>query len=127
MSLEQVSRRKFMTDAAAIAGAALVSSSVESLLAQDPVVNAIDSTGKRSDRERVPWAVGPFPMKQVRLLAGPCKQLEEKNRQYLSALATERLVHSFKITAGLPSSAQPYRGSGEAEHMLRPDFTIGAL
>jgi uncharacterized protein len=119
MSFENVSRRKFMAGAAAMASTALLPSSATGLLLQDPVVNAIDSSGKKSDRERVPWAAQPFPMKHVRLLAGPCKQLEEKNRQYLSSLATDRLVHSFKITAGLPSSADPYGGWERPDSELR--------
>jgi uncharacterized protein len=124
MSLENVSRRKFMAGAAAIAGTALLPSSATALL-QDPVVNAIDSSGKKSDRERVPWAAQPFPMKQVRLLAGPCKQYEEKNRQYLASLPNDRLVHSFKITAGLPSSAQPYGGWEKPDSELRGHFNGG--
>src|SRR6185437_15528537 len=97
MTLSNVSRRKFMAGAAAIAGAAVLPSSASTVFAQDPVVNSIDSTGKPVNRERVPWSAVPFPMKQVRLLEGTCQRVQEKNRQYLHSLPNDRLAHLFKI------------------------------
>ena len=125
MSADKPTRRTFLTSAAAIAGASLLPSSTQAMLLQDPVVNSIDSSGKPSNRERLPWAAQPFPMKQVRLLAGPCQQMQEKNRQYLSSLPTDRLVHSFKITAGLSSSADPFGGWEKPDSELRGHFTGG--
>jgi uncharacterized protein len=114
-----------MAGAVAMAGATMVPSTVNGMLLQDPVVNAIDSSGKRADRERVPWAAQPFPMKRVRLLAGTCQQMQEKNRQYLSSLSTDRLVHSFKLNAGLPSPAEPFGGWEKPDCELRGHFAGG--
>jgi DUF1680 family protein len=49
-------------------------------------------------------------MSQVRLLAGPCKQAADYNRAYMMRIAPERLLHTFRLNAGLPSSAQPLGG-----------------
>ena len=73
-SFLNLSRRNFMTTAAiTAAGSALIP---KSLLAQDPVVNAIQKDGKATGREKVAWKARPFPMKQVRLNDGPCKKDE---------------------------------------------------
>src|SRR5437868_12571004 len=125
MSLGHFSRRQFMSSAAAMAGAAMLPSSATALFAQDPVLNSTDQTGKPANRERVPWAAQPFPMKQVRLLAGPCQQMQEKNRQYLHSLPNDRLVHSFKITAALPSSVAPFGGWEKPDCELRGHFNGG--
>src|ERR1035441_6725981 len=55
----------------------------------------------------------PFSMTQVRLLDGICKQQAEINQSYLDSLKTDRLLHSFRLTAGLTSNATPYGGGGE--------------
>jgi len=125
MTIGNVSRRKFMAGAATIAGAAVLPSSASNLFAQDPVVNSIDSAGKPVNRERVPWSAVPFPMKQVRLLEGTCQRAQEKNRQYLHSLPNDRLAHSFKITAGLPSSADPFGGWEKPDSELRGHFNGG--
>ncbi|HME11167.1 MAG TPA: beta-L-arabinofuranosidase domain-containing protein [Bryobacteraceae bacterium] len=71
--------------------------------------------------------VEPFPMTQVRLLAGPFQEVAEWNRGYLDRLPADRLVHNFRLNAGLPSSAAPLGGweqygpGREAE--LRGHFT----
>src|SRR6185312_3594312 len=125
MTLSNVSRRKFMAGAAALAGAAVLPSSANNLFAQDPVVNSMDSTGKPVNRERVPWAAVPFPMKQVRLLESTCSRVQEKNRQYLHSLPNGRLAYSFNITAGLPSSAEPFGGWEKPDSELRGHFNGG--
>ncbi|PYY20074.1 MAG: hypothetical protein DMG60_01710 [Acidobacteria bacterium] len=125
MSPDHLSRRKFMTGAAAVASAAMLPSSARALFAQDPVIESIDAAGESTNRERVPWIAQPFPMKQVRLLAGPCQQMQEKNRQYLHSLPNNRLAHSFKTTAGLPSSAEPLGGWEKPDCELRGHFNGG--
>jgi uncharacterized protein len=64
----------------------------------------------QADRVRV----RPFPLAAVRLRAGAALEaLEalEVNRRYLMALDSDRLLHMFRLTAGLPSTAQPPPGS----------------
>ncbi|HYH01402.1 MAG TPA: beta-L-arabinofuranosidase domain-containing protein [Terriglobales bacterium] len=123
MASNEVSRRQFMGAAAAAAGVALIPEQVMAL--QDPVLNTIQRNGKTISNEKVPWKLRPFPMKQVRLLDGPFKQHMEANRRYLHALPTDRLAHTFRITAGLPSSAQPLGGWEKPDCELRGHFTGG--
>ena len=54
--------------------------------------------------------IAPYPMAQVRLLAGPCKQAADSNRAYMMRIAPDRLLHTFRLNAGLASSAQPLGG-----------------
>jgi uncharacterized protein len=51
-----------------------------------------------------------YPMSHVRLLAGPCKQAADYNRGYMMRIAPDRLLHTFRLNAGLASSAQPLGG-----------------
>ncbi|PYX88222.1 MAG: hypothetical protein DMG68_09165, partial [Acidobacteria bacterium] len=59
MSPDHLSRRKFMTGAAAVASAAMLPSSARALFAQDPVIESIDAAGESTNRERVPWIAQP--------------------------------------------------------------------
>jgi len=52
----------------------------------------------------------PFDLKQVRLLDGPFKRAMELDRKYLYELDSDRLLHMFRVTAGLPSTAKPLGG-----------------
>jgi DUF1680 family protein len=61
-------------------------------------------------RKDVAPKVQPFPMTQVRLLAGPFQDAQEWNRGYMSRLPADRLTHNFRLNAGLPSSAKPLGG-----------------
>ena len=61
-------------------------------------------------RNPVAARVEPFPMTQVRLLAGPYKDAEEWNAGAMQRLPEERLVRNFLVNAGLPSSAPPLGG-----------------
>src|ERR1035441_10727853 len=61
-------------------------------------------------RQDVPAKVQPFPMGQVRLLPSVFLEAAEWNRGYMSRLPADRLLHSFRLNAGLPSSAEPLGG-----------------
>ncbi len=52
----------------------------------------------------------PFSLRQVRLLDGPFKQAMDRDLEYMLSLEPDRLLHNFRVTAGLPSSAPPYGG-----------------
>ena len=54
--------------------------------------------------------ITPFPMTQVKLLPGEVQVAAEINQKYLDSLATDRLLHSFRRTAGITSTATPYGG-----------------
>lgn len=66
--------------------------------------------------------VQPFPMKQVRLLPGECKTAQDANLGYLKRLDADRLLHNFRVNAGLPSSAQPLGGWEAPDCELRGHF-----
>jgi hypothetical protein len=72
-----------MATAAVAGGTALLPKELFSSVAQDVVVNTVKSGVKTISREKVNWKLRPFPMTQVRLGDGPCKQAMEADRQYL--------------------------------------------
>jgi hypothetical protein len=51
-----------------------------------------------------------FDLKDVRLLDGPFMQAMLRDQQYLLTLDQDRLLHNFRLTAGLPSTAAPLGG-----------------
>jgi DUF1680 family protein len=123
MEWDQLSRRNFLTTAASVA-AALAICPHHSLLAQDAVLD-IPRSNNKVGREKVLWKVEPFPMTQVKLRSGPFKDMMEINRNYLLALPNDRLLHMFRITAGLPSTAEPLGGWEAPDCELRGHFTGG--
>jgi uncharacterized protein len=78
-------------------------------------------------RQPIAAKVQPFPMTQVRLAASPFKEAADANRAYMDRLSTDRLVHNFRLNAGLPSSAAPLGGWEQytpgREGELRGHFT----
>lgn len=63
-----------------------------------------------------------FPLNEVRLLNGPFKHAMELDEQYLLSLDPDRLLHNFRVNAGLPSTAQPLGGWEEPTGELRGHF-----
>jgi DUF1680 family protein len=66
----------------------------------------------------------PFPLSQVRLLDSPFHDAMVRDQNYLMSLEADRLLHTFRLNAGLPSSAQPYGGWEDPKIELR-GHTIG--
>jgi DUF1680 family protein len=124
-SFDKFTRRQFVAGAGAVAGAALLPDTLRGVALQDPVLNAGSSTAQTAARERVQWQALPFPMNQVRLLPGPCQEAQEANRRYMHSIPVDRLAHSFRLTAGLPSSAQPLGGWEKPDSELRGHFAGG--
>ena len=125
--MTRFSRRHFMTSVAvAAAGSTFLS---HMAFAHDPVVDAQAKVSnpqeKGANREKVSWKVLPFPMKQVRLGEGPCKVAMESDRRYLQSLPPDRLLHNFRINAGLTSSAQPLGGWEAPDCELRGHYAGG--
>jgi DUF1680 family protein len=61
----------------------------------------------------------PFDLKQVRLLDGLFKDNMQRDQTYLLQLEPDRFLHSFRVTAGIPSDAQAYGGWESPEGELR--------
>ncbi len=66
----------------------------------------------------------PFNLKQVRLLEGPFKEAMERDARYLKGLEPDRLLHNFRVNAGLPSAAEPLGGWEKPDVELR-GHTVG--
>ncbi len=64
-----------------------------------------------------------FDLKDIRLNPGPVLEALEINRRYLMAQSPDRLLHTFRITAGLPTSAEPLGGWESPDNELRGHFT----
>jgi DUF1680 family protein len=73
-------------------------------------------------RYKAPPAAQAFDLRQVRLLEGPFRHAQELDRQYLLSLDVERLLHTFRLNAGLPSAAQPLGGWEEPKSEVRGHF-----
>ena len=126
MTLGDSSRRQFIRNVAAAACATAVPRLMAGSTPQDPVVDTVvEKNGRSVSRERIPWKAKPFPMKSVRLGDGPCKVAMEADRRYLHSLPTDRLLHTFRINAGLPSSAQSLGGWEAPDCELRGHYAGG--
>jgi len=64
----------------------------------------------------------PFALRDVTLGEGPLLQSREWNRGYIMRLENDRLLHNFRVNAGLPSTAKPLGGWEEPKCELRGHF-----
>ena len=64
----------------------------------------------------------PFDLTQVRLLDGPFKDAMLRDQRFLLQIEPDRLLHMFRVTAGLPSSAEPVGGWEAPDSELRCHF-----
>ncbi|MGH9431112.1 MAG: beta-L-arabinofuranosidase domain-containing protein [Terriglobia bacterium] len=120
-----LTRRQFVSTAAAAAGMALLPGHAAAFPGQDPVIDALPFKGRSDGREKVMWKVEPFPMNQVRLLDGPFKQELEINRRWLISLPNDRLLHTCRLNAGIPSTAEPLGGWENPDSEVRGHFANG--
>jgi uncharacterized protein len=70
-------------------------------------------------QNKVAFKARPFPLQAVRLLDGPFREAMLRDQQYLLALDNDRLLHNFRVNAGLPSTAKPLGGWEAPEVELR--------
>src|SRR5437867_1708982 len=75
---------------------------------------------RTSDAPSMP--VRPFDLDRVRLHPGPFLDALEVNRRFLLAQDEDRLLHMFRITAGLPSTAEPLGGWEAPVNELRGHY-----
>lgn len=85
-----------------------------------------DCLSSDNGKDKAPPAVAlqvfAFPLEQVRLLDGPFKHAMELDQHYLLELDVDRLLHNFRVNAGLPSTAQPLGGWEAPDCELRGHF-----
>ncbi len=72
----------------------------------------------------VKFKAEPFPLQDVRLLEGPFHDAMVRDQRYLLDLDPDRLLHNFRVNAGLPSSARPL-GGWEAPDVELRGHTVG--
>src|SRR5512140_43194 len=60
--------------------------------------------------DKVVPRAAPFALNEVRLLDGPFRDAMVRDQKYLLELDPDRLLHNFRVNAGLPSTAQPLGG-----------------
>ncbi len=109
MSLPTSSRRTVLRAGAAVASATALPSLAASPTASaaggptaaDPVAAARPDTGVSAH---------PFPLGAVALPAGPFQTNTSRTHAYLKFLDADRLLHTFRLNVGLPSSAVPCGG-----------------
>jgi hypothetical protein len=63
-----------------------------------------------------------FPLRDVTIEDGPLAQARDWNRAYLLRLPNDRLLHNFRINAGLASTAKPLGGWEDPKCELRGHF-----
>ena len=70
-----------------------------------------------------PLGIQPFAVSQVRLRPGPVHDAAEVNRRYVLGQDPDRLLHMFRRTARLASSAAPLGGWEAPDNELRGHYT----
>src|SRR5258708_5013338 len=78
--------------------------------------------GTEKVKSVIPIKARPFSLFEVGLLAGPFKHAQELDRKYLLSLDPERLLHNYRVNAGLPSTAKPLGGWEAPDCELRGHF-----
>ena len=66
--------------------------------------------------------VQPFSLSEVQLDPGPLQQARDWNRAYMLRIPNDRLLHNFRVTAGLPTNAAPLGGWEAPRAELRGHF-----
>jgi uncharacterized protein len=79
--------------------------------------------GRRAVNEYGRIRVRPFDLESVRLRPSAVLDALVVNRRYLMGLDPDRLLHMFRITAGLPSVAEPLGGWEAPNNELRGHFS----
>jgi DUF1680 family protein len=125
-----LTRRKFLGNAAAASAAAILPASAAALAGVDAKnaagTPAASDTAKQTQTgaavAKIEGKAKPFAMTEVRLLPSFWKDTMELNRSYLYSLPNERLAHNFRVTAGIPSDADPLGGWEAPDCELRGHY-----
>jgi DUF1680 family protein len=81
--------------------------------------DALVPDGAAKAPDKIPLAVSAFNLCDVRLLDSPFRDAMLRDRDYLLSLDPDRLLHNFRVNAGLPSTARPLGGWEEPNGELR--------
>ncbi len=122
--MKTVSRREFVSTATAVGAGAMLRVPAFALRNQSTGAGS-DGASKAAGHEVVVPQASPFPMKNVRLQPGAFSAAAEANRKYLKKLPPDRLLHTFRLTANLPSSAEPLGDWEKPDCEVRGHFAGG--
>lgn len=122
--MKTISRREFVATAAAVGAGAVLRAPAFAFEDQGAVASSA-AAAKAVNHEVVAPQASPFPMKNVRLQPGTFSAAAEANRKYLKTLPPDRLLHTFRLTAGLPSHAEPLGDWEKPDCELRGHFAGG--
>ena len=122
--MRAVSRREFVATAVAVGAGAALRGPAFALQSQSTGASSAAAV-KAVDHEVVVRQASPLPMKNVRLLPGAFSAAADANRKYLKTLPPDRLLHTFRLNAGLPSSAEPLGDWEKPDCELRGHFAGG--
>ena len=86
--------------------------SVDAALAggADRSAGAAGAASRNSAPNVTPLRAIPFPLVDVRLLDGPFKDAQQRDAKYLLQLEPDRMLHNFRVNAGLEPKAPVYGG-----------------
>ena len=119
--MKKINRREFVTSVAS----ATVFASRHVFALPGEARNQAGASSNQANLETIPVEAVPFPMTNVRLGPGAFRAAAEANRRYLKSLPPDRLLHTFRLTAGLPSSAEPLGDWEKPDCELRGHFAGG--
>lgn len=122
---QEITRRKLLRGLAVAAGASALPRRIFGSAGVFSTANPRTEILLPGKSEAVPLKLQPFPITQVRLRPGAFQDAMEINRRYLHSLPSDRLLHTFRVTAGIPSSAEPLGGWEEPKCELRGHFVGG--
>src|SRR5579872_3272176 len=122
---KRVSRREFLEMAAIATSSVALPNTSFAAPAQEPAKSALHQGERPVGREKVSLKVRSFPLKQVRLGDGPCKDAMEADRHFLRSLPPDRLLHTFRINAGILSTAEPLGGWEAPDCEVRGHYAGG--
>jgi len=74
-------------------------------------------------RRKIRPRLQAFSLADVQLEAGPLKDARDWNRAYMMRLPNDRLLHNFRVNAGIASNAKPLGGWESPHSELRGHFT----
>ena len=120
----KINRREFVTAIAAASGAVAVPAMTSAAsVSNNHLLNAPVTGGSSRDVARV--LARPFPLHNVRLSDGPFNNAAEANLRYLKSLPLDRLLHTFRLEAGIASAAEPLGEWEKPDCQLRGHFSGG--
>jgi DUF1680 family protein len=105
LHMSTLNRRGFIKAAGGAAAATLVAGRLPARAAAAPVPLGTGYVGNGTG-----GAAEAFPIGSVKLLDSAFRANQSRNTNYLHFVDPDRLLHTFRLNVGLPSSAQPCGG-----------------